>query len=130
MKSLFLTAALLVSSFAVAGELDQDVANQGLTGTVVVRVDARDKSVSVMKSEQVPANKKEAQVLAVSGAFEKAPADKVRTELDNESGSSSWYWYCGYNQPYYLNWYGYNYYQTYYYSYNYYSYYYYSYYRW
>lgn len=130
MKSLFLTAALFVSSFAFAGELDQDVTNQGLTGTVVVRVDSRDKSVSVLKSEVVPASKKEAQTLAASGAFQAAPSDKVRTELDNEAGSSSWYWYCGYNTSPYLYWYGYNYYPTYYYSYSYYTYYYYSYYRW
>ena len=130
MKTLLMTAALLVSSFAFASELDQDMTNQGLTGTVVMRVDSRTNAVSMLKTDAIVTSEIQAQALAKTGAFETAPMKNVRTELDQEAGASSWYWYCGYNYPSYLYWYGYNYYPVYTYYYSSYTYYYYSWYRW
>lgn len=130
MKHLLLLGALLVSSWSMAGELDQDQTNQGLNGTVVVRVDSRTQDVSVLKTDAIVQNTQEAVALTTADSFLAAPAQNIKSELDQESGSSSWYWYCGYRQPTYLYWYGYTYYPTYTYSYSYYTYYYYSWYRW
>lgn len=125
-----LVAGLATQSFA--GELDNDaaVANQNITGTVVIRVNTRTKEVAALKTDALMKNEVQAKALT-SEKFEAVAADKVRSELDNDGGASSWYFYYGYNYNYgynygYMNWYG-NWYQPCYtYNYNYYSYYYYS----
>lgn len=122
MKSLLLIGALLMGASAFAGELDQDMSNQGLRGTVIMRVDTRDNSISYVKTDAVPANEQDAKTLAAASTFMAAPLANVKTELDQVGGASSWYWYCGPQYPNYLNWYGYNYYPTYSYTYMYYSY--------
>lgn len=122
MKHLLLIGAMLMTAPAFAGELDQDMSNQGLRGTVVMRVDTRDNSVSYVKTDAVPATEQDAKVLAETGSFAPAAIANVKTELDQSAGTSSWYWYCGPQYPNYLNWYGYNYYPMYSYSYSYYSY--------
>jgi hypothetical protein len=133
MIRLFSIVALVIGFQAQAGELDKDVSNQGLTGTMVIRIDQRNKSVSYMKTEQTVSSKDEALGL-LKGDFKAAPANNVKKELDQEGGASSWYYYYApYNYSYNncLNWYGYNYYPYYSYNYSYYSYYYYGYYsRW
>lgn len=122
MKNLLLIGALLMGASAFAGELDQDMSNQGLRGTVVMRVDTRDNSVSYVKTDAVPANEQDAKALAANSTFVAAPLANVKGELDNAAGTSSWYWYCGPQYPTYLNWYGYNYYPMYTYTYAYYTY--------
>ena len=132
---LALVLAVNTSGQAQAGELDNDgaVANHGLTGTVVIRVDSRDNSVSYVESAQGLKNQDEAMGVLKSD-FKPVPTEKLKKELDKEAGASSWYYfYSPYNYYYNncLNYGGYNYYPYYNYNYNYYSYYYYGYYsRW
>lgn len=128
MKSLFMAIALLVTAPAFAGELDNDylVANQELNETVVIRVDERDSSVSILKSADSVLSEDQAQALA-HGGFSAVESSKVRSELDQDSGASSWYvyWYRYGYTPYYC-YQGATYYPYYTYRYGYYSYYYYG----
>jgi|SRR6185312_9221894 len=133
MKAIIAMLILSVATVAMAGELDNDnqVANQGLQETVVVRVDTRDNSVAVLNAKQVVSSAVEAQALTQQ-TFSAVPATKVRSELDNDGGASSWYvyWY-SYSYAYYPSYcyYG-NYYNPYYsYGWGYYNYYYYGAYR-
>lgn len=130
MKKLILALVLTSTTFAVAGELDDEsqVINKNLNSTVVVRVDSRDKSVAVLNTQEVVAS--EAQAVALTQKnFDLVPSDKVRSELDQDGGSSSWYvyWY-NYSYAYYPTYcWGRNYYSPYYnYRYSYYTYYYYG----
>ncbi|QDK36517.1 hypothetical protein [Bdellovibrio sp. NC01] len=131
MKHLILVAALaLASGSAFAGELDNEssVINQtAMNGAVVVRVDARDNSAAVATAA-APANEVQAKALAQTGNFAKVAATNVGGELDHDGGSSSWYFYNGYNTYYYsyMYWYGNWYRPCYTYNYGYYTYYYYS----
>jgi hypothetical protein len=136
MKHLILVAALVLGAvgFANAGELDNDanVANQqSIQGTVVVRVDTRSNAASVLKTDLTMASQDQAQALAQTGTFQAVPAANVRTELDNDGGTSSWYFFRGPGFNYgYMNWYG-NWYQPCYtYNYGFYNYYYYANYWW
>lgn len=142
MKSILLAASLIMgASFAFAGELDNDSAytnRQSLQGTVVVRVDTENNSVAYMKTAKVPGSEKEAKAMASNQNFSKLSANNMRSELDQDGGASSWYWYPGYNYGYnyrysygYYNssnlyWYGNTYRPCYNYTYGGYSYYYYS----
>lgn len=132
MLKALLSLALLAGGSAMASELDDEnsVTNQGLKGTVVVRVDHRNNSVSYLKQDGIVSSPAQAKTVAKSGRFSKMPAAKVTNELDRDGGASSWYWY---HSPYnygsnYLSWYGYQYQSYYTYNYSYYSYYYYN--RW
>jgi hypothetical protein len=122
MKKLILLASLMVitSSLAVksvAGELDDEksVSNQQLEGTVIVRVDTRDNSSAfVMKADGKFANENEAQAAAADSKYTAMPSERVKSELDQDGGSSSWYFYnnyygCGYYCNYNNYGYGYNY---------------------
>jgi hypothetical protein len=134
MKSLILAAALVfVAGGAFAGELDNEssVTNQAMNGTVVVRVDTRTNKTSVMTSETAVSKGQEAQNLVATGSFQAVDSKHVKSELDQDGGASSWYFYNGYNNNYgCMNWYG-NWYRPYYtYAYSYYYYYYYSNYYW
>lgn len=129
MKVLLSFALVAGVSHAVASELDRDPVNGGLRGTtVVVRVDKRDKSVSIVKTPEQASSPAKAKALAHGSKFSKVPESKVTHELDREGGASSWFWYCspyGYGTNY-LYWYGYTYQPYYAYTYGYYSYYYYN----
>jgi len=139
MKRLILVAALALSAgtSAWAGELDNEssVTNQSMNGTVVIRVDTRTHQTSVLASEKAVTNNVEAQALARQGSFQAVSAEHVRSELDNDGGASSWYFYTPYQPSYsyaygYMYWYGTWYTPCYSYSYGYYEYYYYSNYIW
>lgn len=132
MKALLSMALLVGAGHAVASELDNEgsMTNRGLKGTVVVRVDKRDKSISMLRTSGMVTSKSQAQAMAKNGKFSKVSSSKVSNELDRDGGASSWYWY---HSPYsynnnYLYWYGYQYQSYYSYNYSYYSYYYYN--RW
>ncbi|MNT27307.1 hypothetical protein D3C72_1629330 [compost metagenome] len=129
MKQLLLAMALMLGTagFASANELDNEPTNQSaMDGTVVIRVDNRTQETSILKTSEVMNGKDAAQALAKDGAFAKVPKSNVRTELDQDGGASSWYWYGGYNYYNYMYWYGSYYNPCYTYNYGYYSYYYYS----
>lgn len=133
MIRVLLASALIFASTSFAGELDNEgsVTNQGLQGTVIVRIDNRNQSAAILQTEQVLTSEQAAHALAASSDFKSLPAQNVRGELDRDGGASSWYWYRGYNYYNYLYWYGNYYYPCYNYNYSYYSYYYYSsYWRW
>jgi hypothetical protein len=129
-----LTSVLLLLglNLAQANELDQEgsVTNQTLQGTVVMRVDNRTQAVAMATADGRTTSELAAQNLAKKSAFKALPASKVKNELDQDGGASSWYWYSNsYNYSYnYLYWYGYSYRPYYYYNYSYYTYYYYN--RW
>ena len=127
LRALLSVALLMGAAVASAGELDRDVANQGLNGTVVLRIDNRTQAASVMKTDAVIANDAQAQALAAKGDFAPLASKNVRGELDRDGGASSWYFYGGYS---YLYYYGYSYTPCYTYAYSYYSYYYYRGWRW
>jgi hypothetical protein len=134
MKTL-LILALAFSTSAMASELDNEgqVINQELQGTAVVRVDTRTGEVATLKSDAVVTSANEAAAL-LAGEFEVLPTKLVKSELDTDGGSSSWYvyWYrYSYSYTPVYAYYG-NYWQPYYsYSYSYYTYYYYGHYsRW
>lgn len=123
LKIAVLTLAL--SATATARELDH-VGSKALKGAVVLRVDTRDQSVSMVSTQKKIQSKKDAQEFAKKARFTPVSKDRVRrSELDRESGSSSWYWYCG-NSYNYLNWYGLQYPAAYTYNYGWYNYYYYT----
>ncbi len=136
MKRLVSIFALVVGFQAHASELDNDgaIANQGLTGTVVIRIDQRDNSVAFVQSEKALNSQTEVATVLKS-EFKAVPAAQLKKELDKEAGASSWYYYNSPYNYYYnncLNYGGYNYYPYYSYNTSYYSYYYYGYYsrRW
>lgn len=127
-----------------ANELDNEaqVTNQQLQGTVIVRIDSRDQSTAMIHTDVAFKNNQMAQAFAIQTDFKLLDSAHVKTELDNDGGTSSWYHYHHYNNNYYNNnnnyyypnnyfyWYG-NYYQPCYsYSYGYYNYYYYTPYYW
>lgn len=133
MKGLLLATLVLfgVSSIGIARELDDEnsVTNRQLKGTIVLRVDKRTNRADYVKTDSVMSSKDKAKNFAKSAKFKRVPASHIKSELDRDAGSSSWYFY-NYNSynsynPY-CNYYGYNY--PSYYSYNtgYYNYYYYG----
>lgn len=125
-------SALVIGGMAQASELDRDVSNirnPEFNGTVILKVDKRDGAMKMVRSNAIVGSATEAKRLAQAKAnnFTTVPKSKVRSELDRETGSSSWYYYYnyGYSYPYYYGYY--NYYQPYYsYNYGYYNYYYYG----
>lgn len=134
MMRFILSAALAlgVSSFAVAGELDNEsgVTNKELQGTMVLRVDTRTGEATYIKTDVAMSSEVEAKTFAQTAAFSPVPTTNMKSELDADGGASSWYFYNPYpNYSYYnpyCNWYG-NYYMPYYqYNYGYYNYYYYG----
>lgn len=129
---LFSTVLGMATPAALAGELDNEgsVINQGLHGTVVIRVDQRDGSVSVAQLSEVPEGETAAQQAALGAEFTGLGQNQLRSELDQDAGASSWYWYTNPYSYNHLGWYGYRYNHYYSYSYSYYSYYYYSSYAW
>lgn len=124
MMNKFIVAAVvaITGSFAMAKTVAPE-----FKGALVLRVDKRDNSVSMASTEGKLATKDDAKAFAKNTKFAALPKDKVqRSELDQETGSSSWYWYYGGYNYNYLNWYG-QYYQPFYtYNYSYYNYYYYT----
>lgn len=119
-------SALLFATVAQASELDRDMSNiqnPELEGTVVLRVNAVTGAKEILKSEEVVGSEQQAINLARKNEAKFAPlaAEKMRAELDAETGSSSWYFYnnaygCAYG---YCN----NWYNSSYYNYSYYPYY-------
>ncbi|MCB0412386.1 MAG: hypothetical protein KDD22_07660 [Bdellovibrionales bacterium] len=129
----------LLSFNVSASELDQDmsnVQNPEFDGTVILRVDTRTNESSMVKLQNTVSSEAEVKGLISNAEFTPVAPEKVRSELDNETGSSSWYWYWysySYNYAYYPSYYyyGYSYQPYYYYNYGYYNYYCYGrYYRW
>jgi hypothetical protein len=129
MKALLIVLSLVagLTTSVFAGELDNEgaVVNQTLQGTVIVRLDTRTHEVAAVKLSDVMNSEVQAQN-AVNNSFQTLPATQVRSELDQDGGASSWYFYTGYNYYSYLNWYGCWYAPYYTYNYGYYTYYYYS----
>ncbi|MGE3756131.1 MAG: hypothetical protein AB7H97_00150 [Pseudobdellovibrionaceae bacterium] len=125
---------ILLSGAAYSNDLDGEargrLKNREFGETVILKVDKRNGKMKMVRSSDVVGSSKQAKNLAKSKekSFKKVPKSKVRSELDREAGSSSWYYYyTGYGYPYYYS-YSYNYYYTpyYYYNYGYYNYYYYG----
>jgi hypothetical protein len=131
MRFILAATLLLTGAMAFAGELDNEAAitNKELKGTVVLRVDSRTHEASYVQTATPLSSQQEAKALAKSAKFAKVPAQKMKSELDQDGGASSWYFYQPYAYNYYqpnCYYYGY-YYQPYYtYSYGYYNYYYYN----
>lgn len=97
----FLFLALFSSfSSAYASELDKEQPNTAIQGTVVFRIDSRDQKIAVQYSDAIVANQDEAQALT-GGEFTVVPQGKVKSELDQDAGASSWYFYYNYAYAYY-----------------------------
>lgn len=135
MKRFILAAAaaatMTFSLSAFAGELDNEagVTNSKLQGTLVLRVDTRNNQTSFAQSPAAMPSVKAAKALTKSAKFAAVPSQKIKSELDQDGGASSWYFYQPYGYNYYrpnCYWYGYNYAPYYTYTYGYYNYYYYG----
>lgn len=107
MKRFLLAAILTISagSLAFAGELDDEssVTNQAMNGTVVIRVDTRTNQTSILTTDKPVASEAEALSLVESGSFKSVAPSHIKNELDQDGGSSSWYFNngCyGYNNGY------------------------------
>ncbi len=136
---LFTLALTINSNLAISGELDNDsqISNQGqsLNGTVIVRIDHETNSTAITHTDSAFKSNDDAQSFVNSTDFQAIPQNHIKkSELDNDGGASSWYYYSPYSYyPYgsyyygnYFYYYG-NYYSPCYnYSYGRYSYYYYS----
>ncbi|WP_413291183.1 hypothetical protein [Bdellovibrio sp. HCB337] len=152
MTKVLLTVFLFLgmSSFGSARELDDEssVTNRQIKGTMVLRVDKRTHKAEYVKTDDVMTSKEKAKKFAKTAKFKRVPASNIKSELDHDSGASSWYFYNnqydgrygrdgydgryndGYNNGYYnnpyCNYYGNNYQSYYYYSNSNYNYYYYG----
>jgi len=132
MLRFILSAALVLGlgSTALASELDNEtgVTNKELQGTLVLRVNTLTKETTFVKTDAAMTSEADAKAFAADANFAPVPAANVKSELDQDGGASSWYFYYPQNSYYTpaCNWYG-NYYNPYYtYNYGYYNYYYYG----
>ena len=103
MMRFILTAILaLGATSAFAGELDNEsgITNKQLQGTLVLRVDTRTNDSAYVQFDQGLKSESEAKTLAKTATFAKVPSNKVRSELDQDGGASSWYFYGNYNNGY------------------------------
>ncbi|MGE0631788.1 MAG: hypothetical protein AB7O96_05245, partial [Pseudobdellovibrionaceae bacterium] len=103
-KGLLFSAVLVTGLTVQAGELDRDMSNiqnPELNGTIVLKVAKKTGKIEVLKiDKKIVSSKEEALALVKSDKFVPVPKDQIRTELDGDAGSSSWYFYgggCGYN---------------------------------
>lgn len=98
MTKILLSAMLAFGAgSALANELDggHRSSQRELQDTIIVRVNTRDNSVSYVRSGKKLTSKEQAKALAKAAKFSKVPASKIRSELDQDGGSSSWYVYGG-----------------------------------
>lgn len=135
---LTLAAAAMIAVSAQAGELDNPTQpNVGQAdSTIVVRVNTQTGAVEKLElNEGLAVDQAQALAQDSSVQFEQVAQNNIKSELDQEAGASSWYWYCPtyYSYPSYGNYYNtgfysYGYWYSSYYSYNYsnYNYYYYQ----
>lgn len=135
-------ALLLSGSFAQAHELDKEIPvsteqaalAKNLPQTVVIRVKAGTQEAEVLQSKQVLSATDATKKTLANAKFKKIAAngEVAKGELDQDSSTSSWYFWCNpYGGYYYPNYYYYGYTYNYSMTYNYYyGGYYYSYYRW
>lgn len=105
MKLAFISALIFLGAgaLAFAGELDNErgVTNKdNMNGTLILRVDKRNSKAEYVATEKVMANKDSAKSYSKSAKYKKLPSGKMRGELDQNGGSSSWYFYNGYNNGY------------------------------
>lgn len=102
MTKVLLTVFLFlgVSSVGGARELDDEssITNRELKGTIILRVDKRTRKAEYVKTDTVMTSKEKAKNFAKTAKFRKVPASNIKSELDHDSGSSSWYFYN--NNPY------------------------------
>lgn len=114
MKKLFvLVAATMLAATAHGNELDNPTQPNPLQAdsTIVVRVNTQTGAVEKLEMNQA-LDAQQAEVLAQDSSvqFEQIAANNIKSELDQEAGASSWFWYCPtyYTAPAY----NYNYYNT------------------
>lgn len=119
MKAAICLLSLLVSFSGFASELDRDVSNQegsNYAGTVVLRIDETTNKVEMFETNEVFSDQ-EIEAVSSNFQFQEVEQANLKNELDQEAGSSSWYFYYnygynyGWNSGYYNNYY---YYPTYY----------------
>lgn len=131
-SSVALLLILASGTVVQANELDneQGAATRQLQGTVILRVDKRTNRLDYIKTDKTMKSKEQANKTALGSKYKSVPSSRARSELDQDGGSSSWYFYGNYY--YYPNcyWYGYYYNPYYYYSWGPYNYYYYGSYWW
>ncbi len=96
MKSLLTFALLAVAVSASGGELDRDQPNVGSSeSTIIVRVNTQTGAVEKLEiSEGLAIAQAEELAKDVSAPFEMVQKSQIKTELDQEAGSSSWFWFC------------------------------------
>ena len=123
---LFAVFLFVASATSQANELDLDLTNvihEDKQGTVVLRVNNETNEVSVFETRDTLLVSGELNETLSQATYEGVENSKLKSELDEESGVSSWYFYWGfYTTPSYY-YYGYYYRPYYTYRYGYYSYY-------
>lgn len=107
MKIILILAFVLTGISAgtgVAGELDDEssVTNRQIKGTIILRVDKRNRKADYVKTDTVMSSKEKAKTFVKTAKFQRVPASKIKSELDQSGGSSSWYFYDrgGFNRGY------------------------------
>lgn len=99
MRLLVTTAiALGLGTLAYAGELDDDrsVTNREIQGTMVLRVDKKTNQAAVVRTDEVMPSRERAKSFVKTARFTAIPSSKMKSELDEGSGTSSWYYYPSY----------------------------------
>lgn len=89
-----------INTVAIAGELDNErgVTNKdNMHGTLILRVDKRTNKAEYVATEKPLATKETAKKFSRTAKYKNVPSGKMRNELDHSSGTSSWYFYNGYN---------------------------------
>lgn len=105
MKYIFssLLVVLGAGSMVFAGELDNErgVTNKdNMRGTLILRVDKRTNNAEYVATEKAMPSKEKAKSFSKAATYKKVPTGKMKNELDRSGGSSSWYFYNGYNGGY------------------------------
>lgn len=99
---LLFAGAIGLSSFGNARELDDErsVTNSQIKGTMILRIDKRTHKAEYVQTDGVMTSKEKAKKTAKTAKFKTVPNAHIKSELDGDAGSSSWYFYNGYRGGY------------------------------
>lgn len=99
----YILSSLLIvlgaGSLAIAGELDNEhgVTNKdNMRGTLVLRINKRTNKAEYVTTDKNLSSKDKAKSFSKNASYKNVPSGKMKNELDNSGGSSSWYFYNGY----------------------------------
>jgi len=101
MRAIILLATALMSFglTAQAGEIDKNMANLEGNGnetwTAVLRIDEVTGETAIMNTKDVAKSNEATEQLVAHSEFVSMPKKEIYTELELETGKSSWFWFGG-----------------------------------